>query len=258
MNRMWRMAAGMSVLLLAAGCLESDTVLRVERDGSGTVVVNAYFSPQITQMLSGMSASMGGEEAPADPIEAMIKDRSSEMGEGVTLVRSERKQNAQGWQGYQAEYRFPDIRKIRLQPGQPPGSGTPDESDLLGFDFTPGDRATLTVRLPAAEEDEEPAEAVNEEQMQAMWPMMKSFFEGMRMTFSVQPASPILETNGRFLSDDRTSLTLVDLAMDRVMENEQAIKILQRQSSDGMKRLAELGIDAARIETPGKKITVTF
>lgn len=258
MRSLGRIAAGLSILVMAAGCTESNSVVMVERDGSGTLLVSAYFSPQITQMLAGATASMGGEEASADPLAAMIKDQSETLGEGVSLVRSERKKNARGWEGFEAEYRFRDIRKVRIQPGQTPGSSDSDEDSLVRFEFTPGDRATLIVHMPKEAGEDDPTEPANEEMMQSMWPMMKSMFEGMRIQFSVQPASPVIETNGQFLDRERRAVTLLDLAMDSLLENEQAVKILQSQASDSMKRLGELGIDAARIEPPGKRVAITF
>ncbi len=248
--------------LLAAGCVESTTLIDLERDGSGTITVREFFSPQVTQGMAGMAA-MGGlaeDEAPKDFIGDLIKQRTTQLGEGVTLAGEERLTNERGWQGYRARFAFEDVRRLRIAPGSMDAEGAPDEDETLRITFEPGTPARLAVRFPDAPPDEEGEEAPEapEAMDEMMMQMMRPMLQGMRIAALIRFPNAIEETNSRYVSEDRRTVTLMDVAMEQVLANPEAFRLLQSQSPDTPARLAEMNIEGVRLEAPGHTVDVRF
>ena len=262
-----RWASGLVILAaVLTGCIESATEVRVNRDGSGTVRIREFYSPQVAPMLTMAAQQMegvAGEDA-KDYLEAMIESKRAQMGPDAERVRSERIRNAAGWEGYEIEYRFADVRKLRLRLGDSPSpeeQAKPEDDEVIRFDFESGTPARLVVRQPPqpASDADTPAEPdMDDEMAEAMMPMMTAMMQGMRITFSVSFEAPIRETNSRFVSDDRSSLVLMDIPMDRIMGNPDAQRLLMRQAPDSAERLAAMDIEGVRLEPPDKAIEVTF
>jgi hypothetical protein len=304
-------------LLLAVGCLQSTTLLVVNPDGSGSIVVREYFSPQITGMMSGMedmaaqmaegmAEAFGGlpgsdtppAEEPKDPaslLEDAIKQnavaKAKAFGEGVTHVSTKTKKNAAGWQGHESSYRFEDVQTLRLSPGSPdlPDEGmsaSSDEAASYTFRFTPGDVATLEiVPIPAAtlsEEEMDDMSGMEDMDMSAedmgdmdgmgdmmgdmgemggamMGQMMGTMFKGMRLTFAVTVKGDVVETNATFPSKKNPALiTVMDLPMDRVLGNTEAMAIFSSGDPDALAKLQKLDVDGLKIEDEEKTIRIRF
>lgn len=166
-------------VLFVSGCIESTTLLDVNRDGSGKIVVREFMSPQITQMMDGMGdmfAGMqqeGGEQQSPPPEETdifkdMIEDNVEKFGESVKLAGSKRLKNEQGWKGYEAVYSFEDVNAITIPIGDMEeqggsadmGQGVAEESEDSGsdqvytFNFAAGQPATLEIVPVIAEESD--------------------------------------------------------------------------------------------------------
>ena len=58
MRRLLGMLGLMAVTALLSGCLEDRTVVKLKKDGSGTLTKEVYMSPQITTMMEQMAAGM--------------------------------------------------------------------------------------------------------------------------------------------------------------------------------------------------------
>ena len=158
MRRLLGMLGLMAVTALLSGCLEDRTVVKLKKDGSGTLTKEVYMSPQITTMMEQMAAGMeqmatgmaagiasagdaaakpaaAGTAKPAAPVDPLamfkedIKKRTAELGPDATLEGQVAKTNAKGWKGYLLTYRFTDIRKLRLTMGD---KGTMGEKDSPG------------------------------------------------------------------------------------------------------------------------------
>ena len=307
-------------LLLAVGCLQSTTLLVVNPDGTGSIVVREYFSPQITSMMSGMedmaaqmaegmAEAFGGlpesdeaaAEEPKDPaslLEDAIKQnavaKATAFGEGVTHVSTKTKKNGAGWQGHESTYRFEDVQTLRLSPGTPdlPDEGmsaSSDEAASYTFRFTPGDVATLEiVPIPAVavseEEIDETFEMDDESGMEGMdmsaddmggmgdmmgdmgemggammSQMMGPMFKGMRLTFAVTVKGDVIDTNASFPSEKNPALiTVMDLPMDLVMGNTEAMAILSSGDPGALAKLQKLDVDGLKIEDEEKTIRIRF
>lgn len=268
--------------LALAGCVESTALVKVNKDGSGLLVVQEFLSPQITQMMEGMGQAMGealggmaGEtaegEAPkpapkpaADPL-ALFKDsiekKLATLGEGAKLVSSQAKTNAAGWKGYTATYSFKDINAVSVALGdnskEESGDGMPVDTGVK-FQFKPGDVAELSI-LPV--KNEAPAEKAEPEapaedpamMMQMMGPMLK----GMRMALFVQVDGEIVETNARYVKKPNI-VTVMDMPMDKVLANPEAAKLMGKKGPEVTAKLIELQIPGVLLEDEGKTIGIKF
>lgn len=263
--------AGMAVLAaFGAGCIESNTVVQLKKDGSGGIVVEEYFSQQLTQMMemgSQMAAGAVGATNAAgaktvDPL-AMFKDaiekKAEALGE-VKLVSKVAKNNAAGWKGYVLTYSFADINKVKVA-----GGGDPNESDKGGDSWTckfkPGSPASLTLgsaqkpaeAKPAAEQPAQP-EGMDAGAMAMMGPM----FAGMHIRVAIDVDGKITKTNAEYPSADGKSVTLLDLTMDKLISNPAAMKILQAKGADQSAKLKALNIEGVKIADPSKPLEISF
>ena len=156
----WRMAA-VSVLAALTGCIDSSTLVCVNKDGSGTIVVDEFYSAQMLEgmggMMQGMSKSMGGATGEAtggdqvkadapkvDFIEEAIKGKAQKLGTDVQLVSKQAKTNTQGWKGFHATYSFKDVTALTLSPGSMDSGG-----ESSGGKMSTSGSQTYTIRFKA-------------------------------------------------------------------------------------------------------------
>src|SRR5262245_17668876 len=138
------------VLLLAAGCMKGQRTIKVNADGSGTIVDTIKLSEQAKGMLAGMEEM--DKSSPAEKKakkETKLKGMATAMGEGVTFVsRVDTKDGAE-----QITYSFKDITKIKVDSTPNPSSADKSSSkeDPLTFRFAKtGANPVVTVVFPKA------------------------------------------------------------------------------------------------------------
>src|SRR5512137_2629736 len=105
-------------LFFLAGCFQVSTVVRVNPDGSGTVVETMHLSKKMIAQMNEMMQGLAGENgAKPEPIELFEPDKlqapAGGMGEGVTYLSGEKSETAP-YSGYTATYAFKDINTLRL------------------------------------------------------------------------------------------------------------------------------------------------
>ena len=134
--------AGLSaLLLLCAGCLQIDTTVRLNADGSATVTERVNFSRRL------ITASGGGPNG----IERFLTKeaalaRMKHMGEGVTLVRHEVRDGAKASREAVTVFRSPDFRKYQyVSPFLAAG-----HAHTLGFGLSPYFSYRYTGEWPGA------------------------------------------------------------------------------------------------------------
>lgn len=182
--KLMRFSLVLAAALGMAGCVDTSTVVTVNPDGSGTIAVREYFSPQMLEMMDsmtaafegmaagmmeGMTATAGdesgapkaagkpasaktGKPAKTDFISQCIENGATEFGTGVKLTKSEKKTNTSGWKGYAAEYSFTDVTQLQIpkkskNAGSESGmsSGSGNSGTPYRFEFTKGPTATLKL-----------------------------------------------------------------------------------------------------------------
>ncbi|PYV87955.1 MAG: hypothetical protein DMG05_16515 [Acidobacteria bacterium] len=133
--KLFRFVSWSLLALGMTGCVSSDTLIKLNPDGSGTVIqktlMNVEMLAQMNAMMQGIAKQTGAFESGKDSTvpelfsESQIRRMAAKMGEGVTFVSS-RKIKAEQVEGFEATYAFKDITKLRIsQKLGPPGPNEP-------------------------------------------------------------------------------------------------------------------------------------
>lgn len=264
MKRLLLATASTLIALVLPGCLQSETTIHLNKDGSGTLVEQTTLGSQMTAMLEQMSA-IGGDKG-KDPVAEMFseekaKAKAATLGEGVTFEKSE-PLDVKGNKGARTTYRFADINKLKISTGDamkamsPPGAQAPaaPKQKPVSFAFADG---TLTMTLPepekpAADAPRPPDAPEENPQMEAM---MKQMLGDMTMSVKLVIESGIAETDATYR--DANTITLMDMEMAKLLEKPEALKKLNSAPKDDPAAAMEFvkGLDGVKVETK-KVVTV--
>jgi len=246
-------------LLAACGCLSSSTLIRVEPDGSGTVVVSTVMGAEARAQLATLrSMAMSREGAGEEPGElfsvAQAQARARRMGDGVRFVSSRKLQGPEG-EGLEAVYAFDDVRRLQVsERPEPPVSGggavgAREGTAPLTFrlDALPNDHARLTVVMPAppAEQAERPPSPSTPSPSSAV-SRLRTLLKGLRVSVAVE-VPHLVATSSPFVEGSR--VTLLDMDFERLLADDARLEEL------ALKRTRSLQ-DAKRIlkDAPGFKV----
>lgn len=246
-------------VLFFTSCVRSSTVVRVKKDGSGSIVSRYYFSPEMLAMIDQLGAFGGaieGVTGGADlgliremskPEEESLRKDAANYGEGVRYSIHEPGKDEEGWEGYSVVYEFDDIRKVRIDRNSVPGkakefvesSGQAEAVAGKGGDVSfelSGDTLTINTNFgeggmdafvdeeqlkKAAEMGMKPSEAVK---------MASGMTGGMRVGFFVRFESGILETDAAHVNGDL--ITLSDADVSKVLADPDFGTFIDRVSDD--------------------------
>lgn len=297
MNRIYISVILLAALALG-GCIETQLLVKIRNDGSGTIHETIRMKKDLGAMFQAMAMGMkeGLEEAGMDVKEGEtappsddalagsllemfndeeIRAHAAKMGNGVRYVSHEMIDTDEH-AGYQAEYAFDDINTVHVS--QDPGANLPEfpgnegegdtQDELVAFSFTPGNPARLVIRPPqdsdadaaadaAAEESTPESETPADEESAEGMEQMKEFFRGMRLRIAVAVDGRIQETNASFV--DGSTVTLMDLDFDALLDNPELFKSMQNAEQMGPSAVMEMmkKIPGLKMETE-KEVSVTF
>lgn len=264
--------------LLTSSCLEHSATIRLNKDGSGTIIEETLFSAEASAMMAQMPAGDGQDPlaqfADADKAAAAAK----KMGEGVTVEKAE-KIDKDGRKGGRVTYKFKDINRVKFTFGQamsdagkemgPPGApgDAPDEGDAgklenkpITFTYKDGTLTLVNPELkkeakkPAAGKGGDAPDDAEEPDAQAL-AMMQGMFKDMRMALKIEIADGIAETDASHVKDG--TVTLMDVAFGKLIADPANMKKLgsMQDSTPAEMAAAFKGVDGLEIETK-EKITV--
>lgn len=236
MKQLLLSAAAALVALTLSSCLQSETTIHLNKDGSGTLTEETTLGAQMLAMIEQMSALRGG--APQDPVAGMFseekaKSRATKLGEGVTFEKAE-PVTKNGNQGGRATYHFADINKLRIttsdsiQSISPMGQMAPPiaagKSNPITFNYAAG---KLTVAMPEPEKLDAPApEALDRPDFgDQRAEMMKQILSDFKLSLKLVIEPGIAETNATYRSDK--TITLMEMEMGKLLENPETVKKLQ-------------------------------
>ena len=275
----WVLPAALALVL--AGCFDSAILIKVNKDGSGTVEETVILSTAFTELVASFGAGMSGEGdgQPEDPEQDLVDEeklraKAQAMGPGVELVSAEPVVTDSG-SGFKALYRFEDINTLRVNQNPsdnvpaPPSGGEEAESteELLQFRLARGGTATLEILYPQelseeqAEEDTgDPQGADEQPDMSAdpeMMAMMKELYRGMRMRLAVEVNGSIVETNASYRDGSR--VTLMDVDFGRLMDEGDKFDELMRAKPETVEEMKEVlqGVESIKVET-AENIRIRF
>jgi hypothetical protein len=240
--------------LVLTGCLQTETKIKVEKDGSGTVEQKVILRKDIIELMKGVQASMGQVSEEYSILnEEKLKEDAIGMGKGVQFVEAKPLQSPIG-EGYWVRYAFTDINSLQvsetpLMGDTPPfqAPGTPPQGQFFKFQFTRGTPATLMVYISREELNEKEPESKEAEEWEEEWEleeeaeqeqdieMMKEFLQDMKLAIRIEVGGTITSSNADFRSG--STVTLMDVDFNKIVQNQKAFDVL---TSNKVNSLAEL------------------
>ena len=268
MKRLLLAISSAVVALVLPGCLQSETTITLNKDGSGTLVEQTTLGPQIMAMLSQFAA-LGGDPD-ADPLDEIFSEekaraKAASLGEGVTFEKSE-PVGAGPNKGARVTYAFADINKLKVTPGDTMKdiSPVPGQAPAAAADVKPSTcnyaDGTLTIVNPDPEKpdlagvpaDAEVPDIAGNPEMEAM---MKEMLADMKVSFKIVAPAGIEETNATHR--DGNTITLMEMEMGKLLEKPETFKKLaavdQKDPAAAMEALK--GLEGVKMEAK-PKITV--
>jgi len=228
----------LALALVLPGCLEYETEITLNKDGSGTITEEMVMGAQMIGMME-MTAAQGGQQS--NPLTEMkdkekLNEKAKSYGEGVTFSKTEDISRNDGGKGVRVTYNFTDINKVTFSPSSgmnqlgslKPGSKIEEQAKDAQATFAYAE-GKLTINLPQPDEtadaDGEKKEGgrkfdPNDPQMAMMAEMMR----GMKMSGKVTLADGIAETNATHHAEN--TITLFEIDFDEMMKDPAALQAL--------------------------------
>ncbi|HKI79637.1 MAG TPA: hypothetical protein VKA26_13945 [Ignavibacteriaceae bacterium] len=244
---------------LFTGCLQVDTTVKLNKDGSGTIEEKVMMSSMVVQMMNqfmnSMSDSSGGKKEFKLFKEDELRNKASEYGEGVKFVTG-KEVSEDGWEGYTAVYSFKDINNLRMDTNpnkkvELDEGKSEVENDYFSFRFKPGNVAELVINrpdVPMKEESETNENNDKSNQNQPLGDKIVKMMDGMRIKISLQLQGNIVSTNASYV--DSSEVTLVDLDLSKLLRNKESLEKFKKsppKSLDEMKEIVK-NIQGMKIE----------
>jgi hypothetical protein len=233
---------------LSTACFQSDTVIRVKADGTGTIEQTNLANKEMLSMAAGMAKSavqQSGTDASRAPNldnlgdlfdEAKLREQAPTFGLGVRFVSSA-PASKDGLTGVTATYAFDDVRLLNLsnRPGTGTSGGTPMPNLRFTLDraATPDGNSTLRIRLPEGNRPaaDAPAEtpATTTPKPQDLPPealaMVRGMFKGARISIAVEVDGAIVTTDGP--KRDGSRVTIFGLDFEQLLSDPTKFSALQ-------------------------------
>ena len=256
--------------IIFTSCLQVETTLKVNKDGSGTINEKVLFSKTFVNIMKDFAQAFQDSTATEDFVlfneEEIIAD-AKDYGENVEYVSFDKVDDEQ-WEGYQAVYSFDDVTKIKLTPdpeskmelGEEAASGEKEE-EFFFFKFVKGDNPQLIIDRPEIElntetdqsDESDQTEQSQEEESEEFLNMM----EGMKIDVAVEIEGEIISTNATYVQGSRVTLFQMDLG--EMMKNKEGFKEFKKnepKNIDEIKLYLEK-LNGIKVEIE-KPITINF
>jgi len=271
MKKLLLACASVCATLVLPGCLQNETTIHLNKDGSGTLVEETRLGPQMLAMFDQMAALGGPDAAKEDPVAKMFsedkaKARATELGDGVTYDKTEAI-NANGSKGARVTYHFKDINTLKITPGDSMKNMSPmaeakadalKNNATIAFSYTGGN---LTIRMPEPPKADGPAAPIGDNpNMPDMdnpdsEAMVKQMLGDMKLSLKLVAEPGIAESNATYKTAN--TVTLMEMDMGKILEKPSALKKFGKldKNNPAAAMQAFKGLDGAKLETQ-KEVTV--
>lgn len=275
MKKIKYLSLGIIFSIFLTGCLQVDTKVNLNKDGSGTIEETVLMKDAVIQMFKEFAVmfdSTKGEDFQMFK-EDELKTKASNYGEGVDYVSGE-KFSIEGYEGYKVIYSFKDINKIKLSPNpddkipfgeENMGAEMNEEKavdDYLKFNFAKGNPSTLIIDFPKpqAEVDSviKETEAVQDSAFnEDMNDKLSEMFSGLKMNLTINFSDDIDETDASFVNGNEVTVLQVDFS--EILKHKDVMTKLQKSKPETMEQFKEAVGDIKGIKIEFKdKITIKF
>lgn len=265
--------AALAAGLLLSSCLQVNTTISVNPDGSGTVEQKVLMKSEMMAMMAGLSSmgqdSKDGSDQPAKPFSLFDRDQlakdAAKMGAGVQLKSAEPIKNDFG-EGYRAVYSFSDITKVQVN--QNPGDTLPSQMqsgnaessssntpDYVRFAFRRGSPSVLTITFPTPPKEQSGSDksadnsSTDKKMTEQDLAMVTQFYQDMRITTDVVLNGNVVGSNASYRDGNR--ITLLDFQFNQLLANPDFKTKLMEGKSSEMGNFQNLGktFPGLKIET---------
>lgn len=223
--------------LLLSGCVESSTVVHLNRDGTGTIVTAEIVSAVARDVIKELRTGTNGPAAELMKLTVVnmdeIKQEARKFGEGITVVSARQIETSNGGLGREITYKFADINRLTFDQDSAEKTG---EEEPIRFRYTPG---KLQVLIPQDEgNDGNAMEKVAE--LNELPPRMRSLLHGMTIRIDLTFETDIKSTNSLYPLPEQKGITLVDLDLGKLANSPEAIKKFSSTRPSDRRAMQEL------------------
>jgi hypothetical protein len=258
--RLLRLGLALVASIAVAGCFQSNTLIKVNADGSGTIDERLLMTSAALAQLRAFSSFGGKVDTTLNPInEDQVRAEAAAMGPGVTYVSSTPVTNGEA-QGRAIVYAFADINQVRIseQPSVPGGMMfrtqelNPDAAPAITFALARQPNGNMLLRVIVPQPHAEPADppaprAAGRPSSLALaqTALIKQFFTSAQLAVTVEPSGKVVRTSSPFVDAQR--VTLLDVDFDQVMTDPDVVSRLQHLTSVDAAKIALKGAPGVRI-----------
>jgi hypothetical protein len=253
--------------LCLLGCLEFDLLVKVNRDGSGTIEQTVLMNKELIKQMQDLTQSFGDKKGfSLIDKKTLIKD-AAKMGNGVYFqyVKSISEKEREGYRAY---YSFKDINALKLN--QNPSDKIPLSNDgeskspnePFTFTFQSGNRPTLTIRQPdisfspdsTSDNFKEPPAAADDT---SGLDMMMEMFKGLRVSIALEVKGTILKTNAAYADANR--VTLIEMDFEQLIRDRDKFTLISKQKPKTLEEAKQLLKDIPGVKFEmAKETTIQF
>jgi hypothetical protein len=242
-----------------AGCITSDTLIKVRADGGGTVEQTILVNPKTFEGFASLAGQMAGAEGKVTPgsmpspgellDEAKLKEAAARMGGGARYVSSTPMKRGD-MEGARAIFAFDDINALVVDES-PEGGGSKTPMTFKLNRGPSGSVLTITTREPEDRPAAQPAGVDSQPVPAEAMALLKPFFDGLHFAVAIDVEGSLVKTNADYVSGNR--VTLLDVDFGSLLANPAAFE-----------KLSSLGPGASLAEArpllkdlPGVKVNTT-
>lgn len=252
------------VAVLASGCINSSTLIKVKPDGAGTIEQAILMNTAaLKNLMAGLDAQ--GQVKPTNPFtDEEFQKIAANLGKGVRFVSSSPLSQG-GFEGAKALFEFDDVRQIRIQqsPGAGSAMGTPmtmSSSSPVTFGFSRQDGASvLTVSFdekslsrPSSTAEPKPLPPIDP----MMLGMMKQMFAGFKVAIDLEVDGKIVKTNADYVNGSK--ITLLELELAGLLEDEAKLRELQGKIGSSFSEIRPYLKDIKGVKVNHPVVTVEY
>ena len=260
-------------LMFLSGCLQVNTKINLNKDGSGTIEETVVMKTEVINMMKEFAMSFDSTKSEEFSMfnESELKEKAANYGEGVKYVSGE-KVTMENYEGFKAIYSFNDINKVKINPSPDDKMPFGDEmmtneekpvDDLLKFNFKKGDPSTLVINFPKPKMDEKSKTDDETEEMEdsvennAQMDKLIEMFDGMKMAMSLNINGDIEQTDASFV--DGSKVTLMEIDFAEIIKHKDVLENLQKTKPETMEQFKEAVGDLPGIKVEFKEqVTIKF